>query len=65
MLRMTAQELAQASGLGVATVRRAEAAEREPSMTSANLRALRAALESAGIEFTNGEAPGVKLAKRT
>jgi transcriptional regulator with XRE-family HTH domain len=29
------------------------------------LTAIRAALESAGVEFTNGDAPGVRLRKRT
>lgn len=30
---------------------------------AATIAAIRAALEAAGIEFTNGEAPGVRLRK--
>ncbi len=32
-------------------------------MTTANELAVRRALESAGVEFTNGDQPGVRLAK--
>jgi hypothetical protein len=32
-------------------------------MTVNNLEAIRRALEAAGVEFTNGDAPGVKLRK--
>jgi hypothetical protein len=46
------------------TVRRAEAVDGPTSMLPNNLAAIRAALESAGVEFTNGDAPGVKLRKR-
>ena len=48
------------------TVRRAELAERETSMTAANELALRRALESAGVEFIdeNGGGPGVRLRRR-
>lgn len=34
-----------------------------PSMTPERLTAIRAALEAAGIEFTTGDAPGVKVRK--
>jgi transcriptional regulator with XRE-family HTH domain len=64
LLRWTADQLAGAAKLGVATIRRAELIDGEPSMTEANNEAIRRALESAGVEFTNGDAPGVKLRKR-
>ena len=32
-------------------------------MASGIIAAIRAALEAAGVEFTNGEAPGVRLRK--
>jgi hypothetical protein len=43
------------------TIRRAEVAERQTAMTAANDLAVRHALESAGVEFTNGDQPGVRL----
>jgi hypothetical protein len=50
-LRWRAEDLARASAIGVATVRRAELAEDQTSMTTANDLAIRRALEAAGIEF--------------
>jgi hypothetical protein len=47
------------------TIRRAELAENETSMTVANDLAVRRALEAAGVEFIdgNGGGPGVRLRK--
>nr|WP_080954993.1 transcriptional regulator [Neorhizobium galegae] len=53
-IRWSAKELATASGLGVATISRAEANNGVPTMTSANLRAIRSAFERVGIHFTSG-----------
>jgi hypothetical protein len=61
LLRWSAVDLARASKVGVATIRRAEVAKGEIPVTLANEAALRRALESAGVEFTNGERPGVRL----
>ena len=65
MLRWSADKLAEEARLGVATIRRADAADGEPSITTANAHAIRAALEGAGVIFveTNGEGPGVRLRK--
>lgn len=65
LLRWSAEMLAEQSQLGVATIRRAEAADGVPSITEANLTAIRAALEAAGVIFVaeNGEGPGVRLKK--
>ena len=65
VLRWRAQDLARASAVGVATIRRAELAERDTSMTTPNDLAVRRALEAAGIEFIdeNGGGPGVRLRK--
>jgi hypothetical protein len=64
-LRWRAEDLARASAVGVATIRRAELADNETSMTMPNDLALRRALEAAGIEFIddNGGGPGVRLRK--
>jgi hypothetical protein len=66
LLRWNAEDLARESALSVATIRRAELAEDETSMTTANGMAVRDALESAGVEFIdeNGGGPGVRLRKR-
>ena len=66
LLRWRAQDLAGASAVGVATIRRAELTEIETSMTAPNDMAVRRALESAGVEFIdeNGGGPGVRLKKR-
>jgi hypothetical protein len=66
-LRWRAEDLASESAVGVATIRRAELAEDQTSMTAANDMAVRRALEAAGVEFIdeNGGGPGVRLKKRT
>ena len=67
LLRWSAEDLAREAALGLATIRRAEGAENETSMTLANDLAVRRALESAGVEFIDengGGGPGVRLAKR-
>jgi hypothetical protein len=65
LLRWTALDLARASRVGVATIRRAEVAEGEIPVTLANEAALRLALESAGIDFIeeNGGGEGVRFRK--
>ena len=66
LLRWSAEDLARQTALSVATIRRAELADDETSMTTANGMAVRAALETAGVEFIdeNGGGPGVRLRKR-
>jgi hypothetical protein len=65
LLRWSATDLAREASLGLATIKRAESAENETSMTAANDLAVRRALESAGVEFIeeNGGGPGVRLRK--
>lgn len=58
MLRWTAADLAKASRVGVATIRRVEVVEGEIPITAANEAALRRALELAGIEFLDENAAG-------
>ena len=66
LLRWSAEDLAREAALGLATIRRAESAESETSMTTANDIAVRRALEAAGVEFIdeNGGGAGVRLQKR-
>jgi hypothetical protein len=61
----SAEDLAQQSAIGVTTIRRAELADGETSMTAANDLAVRRALELAGVEFIdeNGGGAGVRLRK--
>jgi len=63
LIRWSAEDLARETALSVATIRRAELADAETSMTAANDLAVRRALESAGVEFIdeNGGGPGVRL----
>ena len=55
-------DLAAASGVSLSTVRDFETGKRTPIAN--NLAALQRALEGAGVEFTNGGEPGVKLRRK-
>ena len=63
LLRWTAQELAEAAGIGVATIRRMEVIDGVPDGQVKTLSAIQDALERAGIEFVGSpsDAPGVRL----
>ena len=65
MLRWSALDLAHASKVGVATIRRVEVIEGEIPVTAANEAAIRQAFESAGIEFIeeNGTGEGLHFRK--
>jgi transcriptional regulator with XRE-family HTH domain len=66
LLKWSADDLARHSKVSVRTIRRAELAERDPTMTAPNDLAIRRAFEVAGVEFIdeNGGDPGVRLKKR-
>jgi transcriptional regulator with XRE-family HTH domain len=64
LANLSQTDVAAATGLSLPTIRRAES-EREVSVSTDAIAAIRAALESAGIEFTNGDRPGVRLRKST
>ena len=51
LLKLTAEDLAKAALVGVATIRRAEGTDGDPSMTAANNLAVKRYLEAAGIVF--------------
>jgi transcriptional regulator with XRE-family HTH domain len=66
LIRWTAEDLSRQSAVSLRTIRRAELAERDTSMTAANDLAIRHALEAAGVEFIdeNGGGPGLRLRQR-
>jgi transcriptional regulator with XRE-family HTH domain len=61
--RWSAQELAEAAGVGISTVQRMESVDGVPSASAKNLDAVQKALEAAGVVFVdaNGLGPGVRL----
>ena len=65
LIKWTAEDLARQSSVSLRTIRRAELADRDTSMTTANELAVRGALEDAGVEFIdeNGGGAGVRLRK--
>jgi transcriptional regulator with XRE-family HTH domain len=62
LLDWTQRRLATEAGVSLSTVKDFEAGRRTP--IGNNLAALQRALESAGVEFTNGGKPGVQLARQ-
>lgn len=54
------QQLAEAARVGIVTVRQFESGAVQPRNSSRA--AIQRALEEAGVEFTNGGQPGVRLA---
>jgi len=63
LIRWSALELAERSGVGVTTIRRAELTVSETKLTRVNDQAIRRTLEEAGIDFidADGGGPGVRL----
>lgn len=66
-VRWSVKELADKSRVGVSTVKRAEASDGLPTTTTANLAALKSALEEAGIEFIGSpdDAPGIRIHRKS
>jgi len=63
LLGWTQGQLAEAADVAVATVKGMEAGRSQPRR--ATVQAIQRALEAAGVEFTNGDQPGVRMAKDT
>jgi len=63
---VTAEDLALASGVGVATIRRYELMSGVPSGNARSIEAIQRALESYGVEFigTPEDRPGVRLVSK-
>jgi transcriptional regulator with XRE-family HTH domain len=63
LLRWEQRQLAEASSVSLPTVKRLEAKPGNLAAHESTVAALVRALETAGIEFTNGEQPGVRVTK--
>ncbi len=63
LLGWSQTDLAKKAGLSRPTVKRAETENDTPVSEEAKAK-MKAALEAAGVEFTNGDAPGVRLRKQ-
>ena len=63
LIRVTAEELASQSGVGVATIRRFELMVGVPSGNARSVEAIQATLEQMGVEFIGSpdDRPGVRL----
>ena len=61
LLGWNQHRLAESSGVSLSTIRRMESSEGLIRGNAANVWKIQQALEDVGIEFTNGDAPGVRL----
>jgi hypothetical protein len=64
LLRWEQKDLAKRSEISLPSVKRLETQPGRLSAQEATLAALRSALEKAGIEFSNGGSPGVRLKRK-
>ncbi len=64
LLGMSQADLASRSNISVPTLKRMEGSEGAAVGLANNVAAVGAALERAGVEFTNGGQPGVRLRKK-
>jgi len=62
LLGWTQGQLAEAADVAVATVKGMEAGRSRPRR--ATVQAIQRALEAAGVEFTNGDQPGVRMRRQ-
>ena len=65
LLGWSQERLAEASAVSIPTIKRLEPGEGLVQTRVDTLDKLRRALEAAGVEFTNGGEPGVKLRRKT
>jgi hypothetical protein len=64
LIRWEQRNLAEASKVSLPSIKRLETTPGPLPAQPRTIEAIRSALESAGVEFTNGEQPGVRLRKR-
>ena len=63
LLRWEQKDLAEASGISLPSIKRLEGIKGVLSAQYSTVDAIIAAFDRAGVEFTNGDEPGVKLKK--
>ena len=61
LLKWTQEKLAHTASVSEVTIRQFEAGNRNPHTSTLTM--LKQAMEAAGVEFTNGGTPGVRLHK--
>ena len=63
LLRWSANDLSDKSGVGISTIKRLEVMEGVPAINISTMVAIQSALESAGVEFIGSpdDRPGVRL----
>ncbi len=61
MVKWSQQDLARASGVSLPTIKRMEGSDGPIRGITENVWKVQRALEAAGIEFTDDDAPGVRL----
>jgi transcriptional regulator with XRE-family HTH domain len=64
LLRWEQKDLAKASKVSLPSIQRLETKHGPLAAQARTIDALQTALEAAGVEFTNGDAPGVRLRKK-
>lgn len=64
MLKWSARDLSERSGVSLSTVKRMQAADGTPPVSVKTLEPVQRALEQAGVKFTNGDEPGVKMSRK-
>jgi transcriptional regulator with XRE-family HTH domain len=64
LLRWEQRDLAGTSKLSLPTIKRLEAKRGPVRANQSTIAAIQRAFLDAGVEFTNGDAPGVRLKKR-
>jgi DNA-binding LacI/PurR family transcriptional regulator len=63
MLKWAAHDLAERSGVSLSTIKRMQAADGVPPVSAKSLELAQRAIEEAGVKFTNGDEPGVKMSR--
>ena len=63
LLRWTANDLSDKSGVGISTIKRLEVMDGVPAINISTMVAIQSALENAGVEFVGSpdDRPGVRL----
>lgn len=65
LIGLSQAELARRAGVSIPTIKRCESDSQRAAVVSAETQdKIRAVLEAEGVEFTNGNHPGVRLRRR-